>query len=181
MDASELVKTVLLSAGGAAALVAGLAGWLGKVWSDRMLQAQKTLSDSLLQNQKLVGEIDLDLRKRRIEAYAPLWKASGLLPQWPRAVGVTYEQLQELSRSLRAWYYEAGGIYLSRSAHRDYYSPLQEALNELGRAKKSGVISDSDYDAVRKLCSRLRTAMANDIESRREGPIPERAALYRAR
>ena len=176
MENSELVRMVVLSAGGAATVVAGLAGWLGKVWSDRILQAQKSLADSLLQSQKLTGEIDSDLRKRRIDAYAPLWKATGLLPQWPRASDVTYAQLQDLSRQLRAWYYEMGGIYLSRSSHRDAYSPLQDALKELGQAGKSGVISETDYNDVRKLCSRLRTALANDIESRREGPIPERAA-----
>jgi hypothetical protein len=173
MENGELVRTVVLSAGGAATVVAGLAGWLGKVWSDRILQDHKSLADRLLQGQKLTGDIDSDLRKRRIDAYAPLWKATGLLPQWPRATGVTYDDAQALSRQLRTWYYEVGGIYLSFSTHHGAYSPLQDALKELGKAGKSGVLTDADYDALRKLCSRLRTSLANDIESRREGPIPE--------
>jgi hypothetical protein len=176
MENAELVRLVVLSAGGAATVVAGLAGWLGKVWSDRILQGQKSLAESVLQSQKLTGEIDADLRKRRIDAYAPLWKATGVLPQWPRAAGVSYEQLQDLSKQLRSWYYEVGGIYLSRSSHQGAYSPLQDALKQLGKTGNSGVLSDADYDAVRKLCSRLRTALANDIESRREGPIVDASA-----
>ena len=164
MDTMELVRIVVLSSGGAAAVVAGLAGWLGKVWFDRLLQSQK-----------FVGDIDADLRKRRIDAYVPLWKLTSLLPQWPRATDVTYEQLQGLSQQLRTWYYEVGGIYLSRSTHRDAYSKLQDALKQLGQASKSGVVSEADYNAVRLHCSRLRTFLANDIESRREGPILESA------
>jgi hypothetical protein len=160
MSPAEIILTVIASAGGAGVVVAALSAWLGKVWADRLSQSQK-----------LLGEIDLDLRKRRIEAYAPLWKATGLLPQWPRAQGLSYDDLFGLSARLRQWYYETGGIYLSRSSHRNAYAPLQEAIAGLHRQGRSGPLSDTDYDAVRRLCSALRTALADDIESRREGPV----------
>lgn len=154
----EIVMTVITAAGGSALIVAGLAAWLGKVWADRMSQSQKFLQG-----------IDIDLRKRRIDVYGELWRATSLLPKWPRASGVTYQQLLQFSESMRSWYFEKGGMYLSRSTHRDAYGPLQDQLAAILRNNESGVVSDEDYEAVRACCSSLRTALARDIESRREG------------
>jgi hypothetical protein len=63
-----------------------------------------------------------------------------------------------------------GGMYFSRSTHDKAYSPLQDALAEVLSANSSGVVSDADYERIRKCCSTLRSALADDIESRREGP-----------
>jgi hypothetical protein len=160
MSPVELVLAVLVSAGGTGVIVAGLAAWLGKVWADRMAQSQK-----------LIGEIDIDLRAKRIPVYAELWKATSLLPKWPRATDVSYEQLGEFSKTLRRWYYHSGGMYLSQTTHRSAYSPLQDAIAALVSQGKAGALSDADYDAIRARCSTLRSALANDIESRREGPV----------
>jgi hypothetical protein len=157
---SELVLAILAGMGGGGAIIAALAAWLGKVWADRMSQTQR-----------LIGEIDLDLRKRRIDAYQPLWKATALLPKWPRNDEATYEQLATLSHTLRCWYYETGGMYLSRTARDLGYGPLQGTIATVIAGGKSGRIEASDYEAVRKKCSELRTLMTEDIESRRESPI----------
>lgn len=159
MSGVEIVLTVLASAGGTGVILAGLAAWLGKVWADRIAQSAR-----------LLGEIDLDLRKKRVEAYAPLWRATALLPKWPRAPGLTYEDLYRFSGQLRAWYFEVGGMFLSRSTHRDGYGPLQDAIAGLHKQGKAGPLDETDYDAIRDKCSALRTGLANDIESRREGP-----------
>jgi len=159
MDPQEIITTVIAAVGGSAVIVAGLAAWLGKVWADRIAQANKLLVD-----------IDLDLRERRIPVYARLWKATALLPKWPRATTVTYQQLRKFSESLRRWYFEEGGMYLSRSTHKGAYMPLQDTLADILRSHKSGPISDEHYELVRECCSALRTALAGDIESRREGP-----------
>jgi len=55
MTATEFIATAITAAGGSAVMVAGLAAWLGKIWADRIIQTQK-----------LLHNIDLDLRKRRI-------------------------------------------------------------------------------------------------------------------
>ena len=47
---------------------------------------------------------------------------------------------------------------------------IADALAEVLSAKSSGVVSDADYEKIRKCCSTLRSALADDIESRREGP-----------
>ena len=159
MGPLEIILTVLTAAGGAAVVLAALAAWLGKVWADRIAQ-----------NQKLHADIDVDLRVRRIDVYQELWTATSLLPKWPKASGLTYEQLLAFSQTLRDWYFMKGGMYFSRSTHDKAYSPLQDALAEVLRSNSSGVISDAHYEKIRRACSTLRSALAGDIESRREGP-----------
>lgn len=156
----QVVLAVLAAIGGGGAVVVALAAWLGKVWSERTLLSQK-----------YAGEVDLDLRKRRIEVYAELWKATSLLPKWPHDDGVTYEQLRELGRSLRRWYYETGGMYLSRTAHDEGYGPLQGAIASVVADGREGPLSKQDYETVRKRCSALRSLLAADIESRRDSPL----------
>jgi hypothetical protein len=160
MTPSEIITTVITSVGGSAVIVGGVAAWLGKVWADGIVQSQKFLQD-----------IDLDLRKRRLDVYRELWEATALLPKWPRANDVTYEKLFEFSIALRTWYFKKGGMFLSRSTQRDFYSTLQDKLSKILDDNKSGPISDEHYNDVRNSCSALRTALASDIQSRREGPI----------
>jgi len=159
MKPEEIIATVLTAAGGSAVIIAGLAAWLGKVWGDRIAQTQK-----------LMQEIDIDLRTKRIGVYEELWKATAILPKWPKATDVTYERLLQFSETLRTWYFQKGGIYLSRSTHTNAYGPLQDALAEVLRTRKSGPVSDEDYETIRIRCSALRRALADDIESRREAP-----------
>lgn len=159
MTSLELITMTLSAVGGSAVIIAGLVAWLGKLWADRITRAEK-----------LLQEIDVDLRKRRIEVYAALWKSTSLLPMWPKAPGVTYQQLMRFSESLRTWYFEIGGMYLSRSTHANAYAPLQQELKELLETHPSGVITDAHYESIRRRCSALRSALASDIESRREGP-----------
>ncbi|NQD38449.1 hypothetical protein HPT27_15615 [Permianibacter sp. IMCC34836] len=161
MGPIEVVAAIITAAGGSAVIVAGLAAWLGKLWLDRAANLNK-----------LLGDVDVDLRKRRIEVYGELWKLTAILPKWPRDQTVTYEQLQAFSQMLRGWYYERGGMYLSRSTHKQGYGPLQDQLQTLLSAGKSGKITDVDYDVVREKCSYLRSCLASDIESRREGLDP---------
>jgi hypothetical protein len=158
MTPLEVVAAVISAAGGSAVIVAGLAGWLGKLWLDRITSLHK-----------LLGEIDIDLRKRRIDVYAELWTLTSVLPKWPKDENVTYEQLRLFSQALRNWYFERGGMYLSRTTHSEGYSSLQDKLQLVLSCEKSGKLSESDYEIVRDRCSFLRTCLASDIQSRREG------------
>ena len=126
MTPTEIIMTALTAAGGSAVIVAGLAAWLGKVWADRIAQTQK-----------LMQEIDIDLRTKRIGVYEELWRSTAILPKWPKATGVTYEQLLLFSESLRTWYFQKGGMYLSFSTHKNAYGPLQDALADVLRTRTS--------------------------------------------
>jgi hypothetical protein len=113
--------------------------------------------------------IDTDLRTHRIEVYAELWKMTGSLPNWPRNLELTYQDLQSLTNELRTWYFERGGMYLSAGARKGY-GDVQESLASVLKDKKDGKVSDSDYDAIRAQCSALRSELTRDLLSRREAP-----------
>ena len=110
------------------------------------------------------SKIDESLRLDRAAAYKVVWGLTELLPQWPRASGVTYKDLYDLSCRLRDWYFQQGGMYMSTQA-RDAYGTLQKTLNQIARGKE-GNISDADYDVAREDCSRFRTQLTGDLLSR---------------
>jgi hypothetical protein len=187
-------------------IVAALGAWLGRVWEKRIEQAEKFAHDRTLEAQKalhqeelsrlnaslkleqirtdeayrslleVTREVDLELRKLRVQFYQELWNETGIVPTYPRADDVTYEDLRKLSERLRSWYYEKGGMFLSREAHNGRYIPLQEALLATLKTQQSlnkplsEQLSDEHYEEIRRKCSRLRTALSDDIQSRR-GPI----------
>jgi hypothetical protein len=97
-----ILTAILAGMGGAALVVGGLATWLGSVWKERIER-----------HENLLGQIDVDLRTRRIDAYETLWASTKILPKWPRNDGVTYEQLRQFSETLRDWYFGTGGMFLS--------------------------------------------------------------------
>jgi hypothetical protein len=132
---------------------------------------------------KFGSTIDLDLRKRRIEAYQDLWNKTALVPRWPRATDVRYSQLKQFSAEMRTWYFEKGGMYLSKSS-QDKYSDLQKGiwniLDTIDAKALEGVLagsegpeSDGHYDAIRRKCSALRTSFTRDVLSRKAAPEPD--------
>ena len=157
---SELVRTLLTSIGGGLAAAGALAAWLGGVWKERISRTEAALV-----------QVDIDLRLRRIEVYKELWELTALLPKWPRDKTVTYEQLLTLTHSFRDWYFHRGGMYLSRTTHRDGYTPLQDELARVLGQGKTGELSQEspdDYEVVSARCSSLRSLLAADIAARRE-------------
>lgn len=107
-----------------------------------------------------------ELQKERIASYKELWRLTKMLPKWPRSKDVTYEDLGKLSQLLRDWYFnEGGGIFLSRTAHTAY-AALQDSLTAILVEQPSGGISEEHYEAVRILCSTLRSGLAYDVGSR---------------
>lgn len=113
-----------------------------------------------------MGELTVPVLDGRIEAYRTLWALTDVLPKWPRAKGVRYQRLQEFSGQLREWYFaNAGGMFLTRLAH-NRYSALQDALTALTDRHAKGVVKEKHYEAIRELCSSLRTQLARDLGTR---------------
>jgi hypothetical protein len=128
------------------------AGFLGAILKDIFAARMKT---------------DEELRDLRTPPYQELWKLTEALPKWPRAP-LTYADLRTFSEHLKTWYFEKGGIYLSRRSHKRY-SAVQDALADSLRTGRDGDVPDEVYEAVRVKCSALRTEMTQDLLSRREG------------
>jgi len=153
-----VISTVFGPFGGIAVVLGGLAGWLGSVLQTRLNKATDTSA-----------VVDVDLRNRRIAVYQDLWQMTGLLPKWPRKSEVQYADLEELSTRLRDWYFSGNGMYLSRATHEHGYSPLQDTLMKVLANKPTGPIPNKNpdlYELVRARCSKLRTELTLDIESR---------------
>jgi hypothetical protein len=107
-----------------------------------------------------------ELQGERIVAYRGLWELTGLLPKWPRSTSVSYDDLGDLSKSLRDWYFTEGrGMFLSRTAFTAY-AALQDTLTAILLEPPAKSITNEHYDAVRELCSALRHRLARDVGSR---------------
>ena len=122
---------------------------------------------------------DTDLRERRIPVYTELWRLTRLLPQWPRATGLTGHHFRSFSENLRKWYFSGGGMYLSSESVKAYKRLQNQLAHFLERRTLSEPISGQEYDRFRKYCSALRTELTKDIVSRRAPPhlsVPPAAA-----
>ncbi len=109
-----------------------------------------------------------DLRAVRLQSYPVIWRLTGLLPAWPPAT-ITLGQLWHLQLQLMKWYFQTGGYHLSENA-RARYGELQQHLDKLLPAEPpdpSVKVDPETYEQVRESCSALRTALTEDLESRR--------------
>ncbi|HXQ39557.1 MAG TPA: hypothetical protein VN843_36500 [Anaerolineales bacterium] len=162
----SIIVTVVLSLIFAQRIIEKAVDTSARRFESSILQAEEAYKKRL----GLEAQIDIHLREKRIAVYEKLWQATSLLPQWPRAKNVTYEQLMKLSQTLRDWYFQEGGMYLSRNA-RETYGALQDYIWAILNDKRKGVLKPEHYDAIREKCSTLRTELTDDILSRRSAPL----------
>lgn len=107
---------------------------------------------------------DTSLRELRITAYKDLWKKLEVLAKYARPEPLTDEEARDLAATLRAWYFETGGIFLSTRTRRDYFA-LLDGLETVDGG------SESDDEFLRVLGSRLRSGMTADVGTRRTFPL----------
>src|SRR5271165_1669090 len=105
-------ETIFGAAGGSAAVTV-----LGVLFVQRILEklvdttansfesALSRAEETHKKQLELAGGIDLDLRERRKNVYADIWGKMKLLPKWPRAAAVRYEDLAKLGETFRDWYF----------------------------------------------------------------------------
>ncbi len=136
---------VILSAG-----VGALAGVVTTAWKSR---------------KDLEVQYDIDLRERRIEAYAELWRLLEPLADYFEPGAVTRASARELGQDLRRWYFNTGGLVLS-AATRPAYFNLQQALEGVSASGESGGLGEERVEIVKALASRLRTTSTRDVATR---------------
>ena len=115
------------------------------------------------------SSLDLDLRKSRTASYADLWTKTKKVSKWPKNEKLTYEALLKVSEELRDWYFDGGGILLSRSAQTGYRN-AQTSITKVISTGATGKLDPKDYDLARNFLSALRSEMTDDLLSRREAP-----------
>jgi len=111
--------------------------------------------------------IDENLRSERLKAYPALWESSGAVSWWPRQ-DVPRASLEALHQNLRSWYYSTGGLFLSEAA-RARYGEVQEHIEALLRhpARATDSLGPTAYDDLFHTASALRTALTQDLDTRR--------------
>lgn len=115
---------------------------------------------------QLQVQYDADLRRLRIGAYRDLWKRLDALAKYGRTRTLARDEAHALGRSLRAWYFEVGGIFLSEQTRGDYFA-LQDAIEHLATPGSTrDPLTTADDDFLRVLGSRLRTGMTRDVGTR---------------
>jgi hypothetical protein len=124
-------------------------------------------ANTWLANRSKVSE---ELREQRLKAYPNVWARTVKFSRWPRN-DVSYGELAEFERELRGWYYRVGGLYMSQNARRRY-GHMQEvvAAYREGREPERHVAPEA-YEDLMEACSAFRTALTEDLESRRQGSL----------
>ena len=123
------------------------------------------------------AKVSEEMRQLRLVSYPVLWKLTSNFSRWPRATN-TYADLEKFHRRFRTWYYETGGFQLSDNS-RVRYGDVQELMAAYlgapeGQAmppQPDGPLPDAVYVGLMDACSALRTALTEDLESRRQRSV----------
>jgi hypothetical protein len=94
-----------------------------------------------------------------------LWQTLEALAKYGRRDPLAQDEAQTLLNQLKTWYFETGGLVLSRDARQDYFA-LLDGLEVVIRLS-GDTLSAADDEFLRVLGSRLRTAMTRDVGTRR--------------
>jgi hypothetical protein len=123
----------------------------------------------------LEAEYDKDLRNRRLEVYKELWKHLKVLARYDRPKPLTPQTLDELSISLREWYFDVGGLYLSEHT-RDIYFEIKkmiQGLLESDKYRPDQVLENPDSRLLLDKASLLRARLTHDVGTRKSSPIAD--------
>jgi hypothetical protein len=117
------------------------------------------------------AQVSTELREARTKLYPVVWKHTNVVSRWPWTAA-TFADLERLHLTLRDWYYDDGGLYLSENS-RARYGEVQEliAAHVRGAETVSAQLPDRVYEAIEKTCSSFRTALTEDLESRRQSSL----------
>jgi hypothetical protein len=121
----------------------------------------------------LTAEYDKDLRASRLEVYKTLWTLLKPLARYSREGPLTYQLVKNISEEMRDWYFDTGGIYLSRQSRGPYFKMkevMQAIIDDASLVQRADEpLSEVNIKALLKSGTRLRESLADDIGTRR-GP-----------
>ena len=143
------------------ALVGALVAYIGAVLKN-IIDTRSKLDDTLF--------------KLRNETYSKLWEETKLVPMWPKRDDIKYSDIKVYSNKLNTWYYEIGGIYMSRKAQKAYVDlqrkiwSILEPEEPQQKLDEQQIIDKKTYKAIHLSGSALRTELTNDLLSRRAPP-----------
>lgn len=119
----------------------------------------------------LSAEYDRELRTERLTAYKELWKKLKPLARYSREEPITYEIIRDTSQAMRDWYYDAGGIYLSRESRLPYFTlkrSLQRIIDNEALEKDNAELDEKSEELkqIFEQGTELRASLSDDIGTR---------------
>ena len=126
----------------------------------------------------LTAEYDRKLRSERLDAYRELFKRLKPLARYSAEKPLTYKIIKETSEDLRDWYFDVGGIYLSKDSREPYFELkglMQKIIDheEFKEAPLDATTSKHFKHLVKEVLEEgklLREYLTKDIGTRR-GPF----------
>ena len=109
-------------------------------------------------------DLELELRRQRLEAFKKLWALSEPLAKYGRTspvTKVTVAAMDDLSNDLRHWYFSQGGMFLSDES-RDAYFRFQDALQTVIHdhpPDSDNELDEETRERIREQGSLLRTSL----------------------
>lgn len=130
-----------------------------------------TLSKARLE---LTVEYDKELRKSRLEAYQKLWTIMKPLARYSPEKPLTQQLVKQTSEAMRDWYFDTGGIFLSRASREPYFGlkrEMQAIIDNAGLQKLADASLDEELmRALHERGTSLRASLSDDIGTRK-GPF----------
>jgi len=144
-------------------LIGGAAGLISAVITHFSTRAKIRLD--------LAAEYDKQLQESRLEVYKILWGMLEPLARYGRDKPVTHAVLRAISDQTRSWYFQKGGIYLTKRSRKPYFK-WKEVMQPLLDDPNLAAQPDREIDKVRldatvAAGSALRTALSDDIGTKR--------------
>lgn len=126
----------------------------------------------------LTAEYDRKLRSERLDAYRELFKRLKPLARYSAEKPLTYKIIRDTSEDLRDWYFDVGGIYLSKESRTPYFNlkgTMQKVIDtEEFKSPPLSETASNDFECLVEQVLQegklLREYLANDIGTRR-GPF----------
>jgi hypothetical protein len=120
----------------------------------------------------LSAEYDKDLRTSRLQVYQELWKLLEPLARYSRPGPVTYQVVKDMAEKMRIWYFQQGGIFLTKGSYDPYFT-LKKSLQDIIDDTPCIACKDAEIDKERLATlliegNLLRSSLTEDIGSRNE-------------
>ena len=120
----------------------------------------------------LTAEYDKDLRTSRLKAYQDLWKLLEPIARYSRPGPVTYVVVKKIAENMRIWYFQQGGIFLTKESKTPYFSlkkVMQNIIDDENlREDNTGELDEKWLDMLLMGASLLRDSLTEDIGSRKK-------------
>lgn len=151
---------IALTTGALSALIGAASAYVGAI-----LKYRKDLE----------SEFDKSIRDERIRTYPKLWRQLELLARYDRPAPLDLTHLQELSVSMRKWYFECGGIFLSESTRGSYFDLKDRIRNAIESLSREDDVQSHEGNVPELVgaASLLRAHLTRDLGTRRSAPVAD--------